>query len=41
MINQKLFGQVFITDSRPERTKELFKDPKVNSIETVHFGANQ
>lgn len=35
MIDQKLFGQVFITDARPERTKELLKASKVNFIETL------
>ena len=37
MIDQKLFGQVFITDARPERTRELLSGSKVNFIETGGF----
>lgn len=34
LITQNKFSQVFITDARPERTKELLKDNEVNFIYT-------
>lgn len=35
MINNGVFGQVFLTDARPNRTKQLLKDVKVNFVEMV------
>jgi DNA replication and repair protein RecF len=35
LISQGQFGQVFITDARPQRTRELLKQEVVNYIETT------
>ncbi len=41
LIKQETFGQVFITDARPERTREFLNGSLVNFIETGDFDSAQ